>query len=623
MGRRKEQRKAPSGSSAGSWLGCTPAGVIAAVAAVVISIGTWILSSQGRGGPAVGRASRAAAAAEWDSFRDLILTKQRTRVSLSDEAVGLLDACLGHDVGHPECAFWRARDLMQRGSNLNTLRARDLLASIDVDAVSTADPVDVLYLYATAAETCGDEDGQMLGYNRVLELVEERDLDFTGLPNIYAGLAAVHRGRGHYQESQKAALAGIRAAKKRGGKGSSSNLRSVLSFASALPALHDALGAAKAAAAGGAVEPAREHYAEVLQKLFPRWKQEEKVSAAQRFGLTLAELRFAVDPPLTSVVDVDHTANSGGWLPRLPPSDSDSSKDTENNSLVCDIDVVECVSDKEAFLKRYVDGNRPVLLRNFLNRNGDDGDASDCTGAGQHRRRPLWPWPALHHWRREMLLEQHGSVVVPIRQSSQVKAEYERARGSQLFANETTLADFLAKMRTDENMLLAANRDEKGNESIISDPPYVFDPIAAIGRGTEYESLLPLFADEERFSEFDLALDRANQLSIGGTNSGVSWHKHSQAYNALVFGSKRWFLSPPNHAPGNQVQSSHEWAIERETLPVEHRDTTVLTCDQQAGDVMYVPQQWWHSTLCLQESIGLAQQLGGRRGFFQLQMNLQ
>lgn len=42
--------------------------------------------------------------------------------------------------------------------------------------------------------------------------------------------------------------------KKGGSKGSSaSNLRSVLSFDSALPALHDALGAAKAAAAGGAV----------------------------------------------------------------------------------------------------------------------------------------------------------------------------------------------------------------------------------------------------------------------------------------------------------------------------------------------------------------------------------
>lgn len=112
---------------------------------------------------------------------------------------------------------------------------------------------------------------------QVLELVEKRQLaDFKGLPNIYAGLAAVHRSRGDYLESQQAALAGIRAAKKStgGGQGSTaSKLHSVLSFASALPALHDALGAAKAGAAGGAVGPAREHFADVLTKLFPRWKQ--------------------------------------------------------------------------------------------------------------------------------------------------------------------------------------------------------------------------------------------------------------------------------------------------------------------------------------------------------------
>ena len=36
---------------------------------------------------------------------------------------------------------------------------------------------------------------------------------------------------------------------------------------------------------------------------------------------------------------------------------------------------------------------------------------------------------------------------------------------------------------------------------------YVFDPIA-LGRGVEYEALLPLFADKERFSEFNLTFDR-------------------------------------------------------------------------------------------------------------------
>ena len=46
---------------------------------------------------------------------------------------------------------------------------------------------------------------------------------------------------------------------------------------------------------------------------------------------------------------------------------------------------------------------------------------------------------------------------------------------------------------------------------------YVFDPIA-LGRGVEYEALLPLFADKERFSEFNLTFDRYAFGAIRGSN---------------------------------------------------------------------------------------------------------
>jgi hypothetical protein len=46
---------------------------------------------------------------------------------------------------------------------------------------------------------------------------------------------------------------------------------------------------------------------------------------------------------------------------------------------------------------------------------------------------------------------------------------------------------------------------------------YVFDPIA-LGRGVEYEALLPLFADKERFSEFNLTFDRCALGAIRGNN---------------------------------------------------------------------------------------------------------
>jgi hypothetical protein len=76
--------------------------------------------------------------------------------------------------------------------------------------------------------------------------------------------------------------------------------------------------------------------------------------------------RQAAQPALmTAEPAVDPAADTGGWGESITERPADAN---------CEIDVVECVEDKEAFLQRYVDGNRPVLLRGFLH-----GEAR-CTG---------------------------------------------------------------------------------------------------------------------------------------------------------------------------------------------------------------------------------------------------
>jgi hypothetical protein len=37
---------------------------------------------------------------------------------------------------------------------------------------------------------------------------------------------------------------------------------------------------------------------------------------------------------------------------------------------------------------------------------------------------------------------------------------------------------------------------------------------------------------------FDVTKAAASQLFIGGRGAGVSWHRHSQAYNAALFGAR-------------------------------------------------------------------------------------
>lgn len=42
---------------------------------------------------------------------------------------------------------------------------------------------------------------------------------------------------------------------------------------------------------------------------------------------------------------------------------------------------------------------------------------------------------------------------------------------------------------------------------------------------------------------------------LGGSGSGVSFHKHADAWNGVIFGRKRWFLYPPQKTPsGGKVE---------------------------------------------------------------------
>lgn len=150
----------------------------------------------------------------------------------------------------------------------------------------------------------------------------------------------------------------------------------------------------------------------------------------------------------------------------------------------CGIDVVACVKDKEAFLKRYVDGNRPVLLRGFLQ------NERRCAGAERwendnSEKRAAWPWPAMRTWTRESLLGKHGALAVPARRSSQTANEYSKALGSGIAANKTTLADY---MYVADMQRSAVAKD--------TDPPYLFEPVVLPEtRGTDYDILAALFDD--------------------------------------------------------------------------------------------------------------------------------
>ena len=99
---------------------------------------------------------------------------------------------------------------------------------------------------------------------------------------------------------------------------------------------------------------------------------------------------------------------------------------------------------------------------------------------------------------------------------------------------------------------------------------------------------------------------KATQFYLGGARSGAPSHFHQAAYNLLVYGKKRWFLSPPSHAVFS-MRPTQAWLEEQLPL-LRASNASLFECDQHAGDLLIVPDLWGHLTYNLDTSVGIAQE---------------
>ena len=105
-------------------------------------------------------------------------------------------------------------------------------------------------------------------------------------------------------------------------------------------------------------------------------------------------------------------------------------------------------------------------------------------------------------------------------------------------------------------------------------------------------------------------------LLVSAEGSGINFHRHTNAFNGLVVGRKRWFLYPPDTALSKTTEVTGaliwfqkmyrpSWASPR---PGVAGKDGLEQCMQGEGDLIYVPQYWWHATVALGEGIGLSGQ---------------
>ena len=110
-----------------------------------------------------------------------------------------------------------------------------------------------------------------------------------------------------------------------------------------------------------------------------------------------------------------------------------------------------------------------------------------------------------------------------------------------------------------------------------------------------------LLNDIPKLGYFSNLVELHTQFYQGAAGTGAPMHLHTDAWNCLVYGEKRWFLMPP-------FQGAYSAMPIRQWVDKQYPSMQVLECTQRSGDVLYVPKYWSHAVLNTRESIGIARE---------------
>ncbi|XP_057948125.1 arginine-specific demethylase JMJ22 isoform X2 [Malania oleifera] len=224
----------------------------------------------------------------------------------------------------------------------------------------------------------------------------------------------------------------------------------------------------------------------------------------------------------------------------------------------------------EEFVLNFEEPNRPVLLEGCLHN-----------------------WAALEKWDRDYLVQLCGDVKFSVGPVEMKLQDYFR------YSDQA--------------------REER--------PLYLFDPKFAEKvpkLGSDYE--VPVYFTEDLFGVLGSERPDYRWIIIGPAGSGSSFHidpNSTSAWNAVIKGSKKWVLFPPDVVPpgvhpspdGAEVAcpvSIIEWFMNFYGATKQWKRKPI-ECVCKAGEVIFVPNGWWHLVINLEESFAITQNYVSRR----------
>lgn len=266
----------------------------------------------------------------------------------------------------------------------------------------------------------------------------------------------------------------------------------------------------------------------------------------------------------------DLEADNGGWGAHEVPSPTAY---REHGSACQVLSHADVIARPSHFLRSYVLGNRPVVVRDVLRHDPK-----------LRRLRDLW--------RRENLLDTHGESIWSVA----AIAYQDFYMGNMSAVNQSSLAEFVhgplasgSHAKIVETRYRRDGRVQRVNAEWTLSLDWLIDHCP-----TDELSAFPSKAIREG------RLSSPSQFYLGGPRSGTPVHYHQPAVNLLAFGHRLWKFVPPRLASWDYATTMHEQMHQQ-------GPTASVTCRQRAGDMVFVPFGWGHGTYNLQTSIGLAQ----------------
>lgn len=116
-------------------------------------------------------------------------------------------------------------------------------------------------------------------------------------------------------------------------------------------------------------------------------------------------------------------------------------------------------------------------------------------------------------------------------------------------------------------------------------------------------------------------------ISIGSDLQGLTFHHHREAWNVVIFGTKRWILWDHARWKNNdtlQFRTTRDWTNDgmhvsgaewiRRLYPEPERTYEIRhhghDCVQHAGQMMFVPRGWMHMVVNIGDTVSVVSEVG-------------